>query len=79
MSIDLTPLHKEAHMNTTISPKLGAFATAAIVNCLIMSSVAYLFDVQTHPQLSVIAQQLRLVRGSFEVMRTPRFDSRRQG
>jgi hypothetical protein len=43
-----------------ISSKLGALASAAFVNCLIMSSVAYLFELQTHPQLSVItfAQQL---------------------
>jgi hypothetical protein len=39
----------------TLPSKLTALAMAFCVNCLIMSTVAYLFEVQTHPQLSMIS------------------------
>jgi hypothetical protein len=40
---------------TTISSKLAALAVALVVNSLIMGAVGYLFEVQSHPQLSVIS------------------------
>ena len=44
----------------TISSKLTAVIAALIVNTLIMGAVAYLFEVQSHPHMSLIAfaQQL---------------------
>jgi hypothetical protein len=39
----------------TISSKLAAFAMALAVNSLIMGAVGYLFEIQSHPQMSVIA------------------------
>jgi hypothetical protein len=44
----------------TLSSKLTALVGALIVNGLIMCAVAYLFEVQSHPHLSLIsfAQQL---------------------
>jgi hypothetical protein len=44
----------------TISSKLTAVVAALIVNCLIMGAVGYLFEVQSHPHLTVLsfAQQL---------------------
>jgi hypothetical protein len=40
---------------TTISSKLTAFAIALVTNSLIMGAVGYLFEVQSHPHLSVIS------------------------
>jgi hypothetical protein len=42
-------------MNTRISAKLAALAVALMMNGFIMGGVAYLFDVQTHQNLSVIS------------------------
>jgi len=44
----------ETHMNT-LSSKLTAFAAAVLMNGLIMGAVGYLFEVQSHPQMSAIA------------------------
>lgn len=47
-------------MNTKISAKLAALAIALMMNSLIIGGVAYLFDVQNQPNLSVssFAKQL---------------------
>ena len=42
-------------MNTAISSKLAAFATALLMNGLILSAVGYLFQVQAQPHLSVLS------------------------
>ncbi len=45
---------------TTLSSKLGAVIAALALNGLIMGAVGYLFEMQSHPHLSVItfARQL---------------------
>jgi len=40
---------------TTLSSKLTALAMAITANGLIMGAVGYLFEIQSHPHLSVIA------------------------
>lgn len=47
-------------MNNTISSKLAALAFSLIVTGLIMGGVGYLFEIQSHPHLSVIARQRAL-------------------
>jgi hypothetical protein len=42
-------------VNTTISSKLTALAAALLLNSLIMGAVGYLFEIQSHPHLSVIS------------------------
>jgi hypothetical protein len=42
----------------TISSKLTAFAAALLMNGLIMSAVALLFELQSHPHLVSFARQL---------------------
>jgi hypothetical protein len=37
----------------TISSKLAAFAAALLMNSLIMGTVGYLFEIQSHPYMSV--------------------------
>ena len=39
----------------TISSKLTALAASFLMNGLIMGALEYLFEVQSHPQLSLIA------------------------
>jgi hypothetical protein len=39
----------------TISSKLTAFAAALAMNGLIMGAVGYLFEIQSHPHMSVIS------------------------
>jgi hypothetical protein len=39
----------------TLSSKLTAFAAALITNGLIMGALGYLFEMQSHPQMSVIS------------------------
>jgi hypothetical protein len=39
----------------TLSSKLTAFTAALAMNGLIMGAVAFLFEIQSHPNLSVIA------------------------
>jgi hypothetical protein len=46
---------------TSISSKLTAFAMALSVNSLIVGAVGYLFEVQSHPHLSVISFARQLV------------------
>jgi len=41
-------------MNTKISAKLAALAIALTMNCLIIGGVAYLFDAQTQPHMTVM-------------------------
>jgi hypothetical protein len=44
----------ETYMNT-ISSKLTAFAAALVMNSLIMGALGYLFEIQSHPHLSVLS------------------------
>ena len=39
----------------TISTKLTSFAAALVVNSLIMGAVGFLFELQAHPQMTVVA------------------------
>ena len=39
----------------TLSSKLTAFAAALMVNGLVMGAIGYLFEIQSHPHLSVIS------------------------
>jgi hypothetical protein len=39
----------------TLSTKLTAFAAALMVNGLIMGAVGFLFEIQSHPHMSVIS------------------------
>jgi hypothetical protein len=45
----------------TLSSKLTAFAIALAVNSLIMGAVGYLFEVQSHPDLSLLSFARQLV------------------
>jgi hypothetical protein len=38
-----------------LSSKLTAFAAALMVNGLVMGAVGYLFEIQSHPHMSVIS------------------------
>ena len=40
---------------TTLSSKFTALAAALLMNSLIMGAVGYLFEIQSHPQMSVVA------------------------
>ena len=50
----MTHLLAETHMNT-LSSKLAALATALAANCLLMGAVGFLFEIQSHPHMSVIS------------------------
>jgi hypothetical protein len=52
--IDDNHLLAETQMNT-LSSKLIAFAAALMVNGLVMGAVGFLFELQSHPHLTVIA------------------------
>jgi hypothetical protein len=39
----------------TLSSKLTALAAALLMNGLIMGAVGYLFEIQSHPHMSVIS------------------------
>ena len=39
----------------TLSTKLTAFAAALMVNGLILGAVGYLFEIQSHPHLSLVS------------------------
>jgi hypothetical protein len=52
--IEDSHLLSETHMNT-LSSKLTAFAAAMLMNGMIMSAVGYLFELQSHPHMSVIS------------------------
>jgi hypothetical protein len=55
------PLFKRRIQMKTISSKLTALAAAVLMNGLIMGAVGYLFEVQSNPQLSVIAFARKIV------------------
>jgi hypothetical protein len=38
-----------------ISSKLTAFAAALLMNSLLMGAVGYLFEIQSHPHMSLIS------------------------
>ena len=38
-----------------LSSKLTAFAAALVMNGLVMGAVGYLFEIQSHPHLTVIS------------------------
>jgi hypothetical protein len=40
---------------TTLSSKFTALAAALLMNSLIMGAVGYLFEIQSHPHMSVVA------------------------
>jgi len=40
---------------TNLSSKLTAFTVALMMNGLVMGAVGYLFEIQSHPHLSVLA------------------------
>ena len=40
---------------TTLSSKLTAFSAALIVNGLVMGALGYLFEIQSHPHMSLIS------------------------
>jgi Na+-transporting NADH:ubiquinone oxidoreductase subunit NqrD len=44
----------KAYMNT-ISSKFTAFAAALVMNSLIMGALGYLFEIQSHPHMSVLS------------------------
>jgi hypothetical protein len=39
----------------TVSAKLTAFAAALMMNGLIMGAVGFLFEIQSHPSMSVVS------------------------
>jgi hypothetical protein len=39
----------------TLSTKLAAFAAALMVNGLVMGALGYLFALQSHPHMSILA------------------------
>jgi hypothetical protein len=39
----------------TLSSKLTALAAALVMNGLIMGAVGYLFEIQSHPHMSVVS------------------------
>ena len=45
----------------TLSSKLSAFAAALVMNSLIMGAVGYLFEIQSHPHMSVISFARQIV------------------
>jgi hypothetical protein len=56
---DRRQLLTETHMNT-LSTKLTAFAAALMVNGLLMGAVGFLFELQSHPHMSVISFAQRI-------------------
>jgi hypothetical protein len=52
--IDDNHLLQETQMNT-LSSKLTGLAAALLMNGLIMGAVGYLFEIQSHPHMSVIS------------------------
>jgi hypothetical protein len=47
-------LHPETNMNG-LSSKLPALAAALLMNGLVMGAVGYLFELQSHPHMSVVS------------------------
>ena len=58
--IDYNHLRTEIQMNT-ISSKLTALAMALAVNSVILGAVGYLFEIQSHPHMSVISFARQIV------------------
>ena len=56
----MTTTYSETHMNT-LSSKLTAFAAALVMNSVIMGAVGYLFEIQSHPHMSVISFARQIV------------------
>jgi hypothetical protein len=52
--IDGNHSYQETDMNT-LSSKLTALVAALVMNSLIMGAVGFLFEIQSHPHLSVIS------------------------
>ena len=50
----MTTKYQETHM-ITLSTKLTALAAALVTNGLIMGAVGYLFELQSHPHMSVVS------------------------
>jgi hypothetical protein len=48
-------------MNAATSSKLAALAAALILNSLIMGSVGFLFEIQSHPNTSVVTFARQIV------------------
>jgi hypothetical protein len=46
--------YSETHMNT-LSSKLTTFVAALVMDSLIMGAVGFLFEIQSHPNMSVIS------------------------
>jgi hypothetical protein len=46
--------YSETHMNT-LSSKLTTFVAALVMNSLIMGAVGFLFEIQSHPHMSVMS------------------------
>jgi hypothetical protein len=44
----------ETHMNT-LTTKLTAFTAALVMNSLIMGALGFLFEIQSHPNMSVVS------------------------
>jgi hypothetical protein len=40
---------------TTLSSKLTAFGAALVMNSLIMGALGFLFEIQSHPHMSVVS------------------------
>jgi hypothetical protein len=51
---------KETHMNS-ISSKFTALAAALLITSVTMGTLGYLFEIQSHPELSVIAFARKIV------------------
>lgn len=45
----------------TVSSKLAALAAALVMNSLIMGTVGFLFEIQSHPHASVISFARQIV------------------
>jgi hypothetical protein len=58
--IDDNHSRQETHVNT-LSSKLTALAAALLMNSLIMGAVGYLFEIQSHPHISVISFARQIV------------------
>jgi len=52
--IDDNHLLQETQMNT-FSVKLSAVAAALLINGLVMGTLGYLFEIQSHPHMSIVS------------------------
>jgi hypothetical protein len=51
----MTNAYRQETDMTTLCSKLTAFVAALIVNGLVMGSLGFLFEIQAHPQMSLIS------------------------